>query len=85
MTRKKAKVMKAVELIGEVDAQHRLHAQVPGDLSPGRVRLIVLIPEEDDAGSAWMQGIGHEWEAELNDPREDIYTLEDGSPVDEAR
>jgi hypothetical protein len=32
-----------------------------------------------------MQGIGHEWEAALNDPREDIYTLEDGSPVDEAR
>ena len=52
-------MMKAVELIGEVDDQHRLHAQVPGDLSPGRVRLIILIPEEDDAGAAWMQGIGH--------------------------
>ncbi|ETX09303.1 hypothetical protein [Candidatus Entotheonella palauensis] len=77
--------MKAVELIGEIDDQHHLHAQVPENLLPGRVRLIVLLPEEDDAGAAWMQGIGKEWEAELNDPREDIYTLEDGSPVDEAR
>ena len=40
---------------------------------------------EDDAGAAWMQGVAREWEAELNDPREDIYTLEDGSLVDEPR
>jgi hypothetical protein len=77
--------MKAVELIGKVDDKHQLHAQVPGDLPPGQVRLIVLIPEEDEAGAAWMQGIGHEWAAEFNDPREDIYTLEDGMPVDETR
>jgi hypothetical protein len=49
------------------------------------VRIIVLIPEEDEAGGAWMQGIAREWAAELHDPREDIYTLEDGKPVDAAR
>jgi hypothetical protein len=70
--------MKAVELIGEVNDKHQLQAQVPETLPPGRVRIIVLIPEEDEAGAAWMQGIAREWAAELGDPREDLYTLEEG-------
>ena len=49
------------------------------------MRIIVLIPEEDEVGTAWMQGIAREWAAEVSDPREDIYTLEDGKPVDAAR
>lgn len=77
--------MKAVELIGEVDEQHRLKAQAPEALAPGLVRILVLIPEEDEAGSAWAQGIGREWAAELSDPHEDIYTLEDGDPVSATR
>jgi len=67
--------MKALELIGEVDATHRLQVQVPEALPPGLVRILVLIPEEDDAGGGWLQGIAREWAAELRDPREDIYTL----------
>ena len=78
-------MMKALELIGEVDERHRLQAQVPEVLLPGPVRIIVLIPEEDEMGVGWMQGIAHEWAAELSDPREDIYTLEDGKPVDAPR
>ena len=77
--------MKALELIGEVDATHRLQVQVPEALPPGLVRVLVLIPEEDDAGGGWLQGIAREWAAEWCDPREDIYTLEDGKPVDAAR
>lgn len=77
--------MKAIEVIGEVDEKQRLQAQLPEDTPPGPVRLIVLIPEEDEAGLAWMQGTAREWVAELSDPREDIYTLEDGMPVDAAR
>ena len=77
--------MKAVELIGEVNDKHQLQAQVPETLPPGQVRIIVLIPEEDEAGAAWMQGIAREWAAEFGDPREDIYTLEDGKPVDATR
>ena len=67
--------MKALELIGEVDETHRLQVQVPEALPPGLVRILVLIPEEDDAGGGWLQGIAREWAAELRDPREDIYTL----------
>jgi len=68
-------------LIGDIDEQHRLQAQAPQDLPAGRVRLIVLLPDEDDAGGAWESGIAKEWSAELSDARQDIYTLEDGQPV----
>jgi len=44
--------MKAIELVGDIDEQHRLRADVPKDLPAGPVRLIVLLPEEDDAGIA---------------------------------
>jgi hypothetical protein len=46
------------------------------------VRLIVLLPGEDEAGGFWADGVASEWSAELSDPREDIYTLEDGQLVD---
>ena len=77
--------MKAIELIGDIDDQHGLHAQVPKDLPPGQVRLIVLLPGEDEAGGMWAPGIAAEWSAELQDPREDIYTLDDGQPVNAPR
>ena len=77
--------MKAIELIGDIDDQHRLHAQVPKELPAGQVRLIVLVPGEDEAGRHWHQGIAAEWSTELNDPREDIYTLDDGRPVNASR
>jgi hypothetical protein len=73
--------MKAIELVGDIDDQHRLHAQVPKDLPAGQVRLIVLLPEEDEAGGVWAHGIANEWSAELKDARQDIYTLDDGHPV----
>jgi hypothetical protein len=77
--------MKAIELIGDIDAQHRLQAQVPEELPAGPVRLIVLLPEEDDGGAAWAHGISKEWADELQDPRQDIYTLEDGQPMNAPR
>jgi len=45
--------MKALELVGDIDEQHRLRAQVPEGLPAGPVRLIVLLPEEDEGGGAW--------------------------------
>jgi len=78
-------IMKAVELQGEIDNQHRLHAIVPQSLPVGSVRLIVLISEEDEVGSAWAVGVSSEWSADLNDPAQDIYTLNDGQPIDASR
>ena len=74
--------MKAIELQGDIDAQHRLHAEVPEGVPAGPVRLIVLIADEDDPGAAWPHGIAAEWSDELSDARQDIYTLDDGKPVD---
>ena len=64
--------MKALEVTAEIDNQHRLRGAVPADLCPGRVRVIILVPEEDEAGEAWERGIAHAWGAELRDVREDI-------------
>jgi len=77
--------MKAIELVGAIDEQHRLRAQVPEELPAGPVRLIVLVPEEDEAGSAWARGVAGEWSEELSDPKQDIYTLDDGQPVNAPR
>lgn len=77
--------MNAIEVIGEIDDERRLHAQVPKELPAGQVRLIVLWPGEDDAGEMWTRGVSAEWVTELEDRREDIYTLDDGQPVNASR
>ena len=77
--------MKAIELAGNIDDQHRLQACVPEGLPAGPVRLIVFLPDEDETGRGWAQGIAREWADDLHDSRQDIYTLEDGQPVDAAR
>ena len=76
---------KAIELVGDIDEQHRLRAEVQEELPAGPVRLIVLLPDEDDAGSVWANGIAREWSSELSDPKQDIYTLDDGQPVNAPR
>ena len=77
--------MKAIELPGNIDEQHRLRAQVPEGFPTGPVRVIVLLPDEDDAGIAWASGIAKQWVDELGDSRQDTYTLEDGQPVNAPR
>jgi hypothetical protein len=77
--------LKTVELVGQIDDEHRLHAEVPAGLPAGSVRVILMLPDEDSAGATWAAGIDSEWSTELSDPRQDIYTLEDGQPVDAAR
>jgi hypothetical protein len=77
--------MKAIELLGDVDEKHRLQAQVPPEVPAGPVRVIVLLPDEDEGGTAWRQGIAREWSDELSDSRQDIYTLEDGQAVNAPR
>ena len=76
--------MKALEVTAEIDSQHRLQGAVPPNLRPGRVRVIILVPEEDEAGEAWERGVAQQWAAELGDVREDIYTVNDGEPEDAA-
>lgn len=77
--------IKAIEIVGNIDEKHRLQARVPEDLPVGPVRLIVLLPDEDESGSGWAEDIAKEWADELGDRRQDIYTLEDGQPVNAPR
>lgn len=84
--------MKALEFVAEVDAQHRLSLELP-QTPAGPVRVLVLVPEqqeqatetEDTVNAVWMQAVAHEWREELADPREDIYTLEDGNSIHATR
>lgn len=79
--------MLTLKVVGHVDESHRLIAAVPDSIRPGQVQIVVIVPtdEEDEAGAAWVLGVTQEWQDELKDPREDIYTLADGEPVDGAR
>ncbi|MGF1568238.1 MAG: hypothetical protein ACFCVD_09235 [Nodosilinea sp.] len=76
--------MRAIEATGILTAegQIQLDQSLP-QAKPGRVRVILLMPDEDDLDEqAWLDAISSNPSfAFLHDPEEDIYTLEDGQPV----
>src|SRR5437879_1839052 len=66
--------MKTIELIGQVDEQHRLSAQVPPDVPPGPVKLALVVEsnsaaanEEDEAGAQWASASSSSLAAALFD------------------
>ena len=71
--------------MGEIDEHHNLRAEAPQDLPPGRVHLIVVRPDDDEAGAFWPGDVSQAWSDELGDVRQDLYTLADGEPVDASR
>jgi hypothetical protein len=76
--------VKPIELIGHVDEQHHLIVELPFDVRPGPVKIrleAVAEVETDD----WRALINHSWAKDWSDPREDIYTLEDGEPSHGSR
>lgn len=78
--------MSLLKLKAYIDEKHRLTAEVPSNVPPGEVQVLLHLPEtEDDVDKAWMAGISREWADELADPREDIYSMDDGKPIDEPR
>ncbi|HZZ28897.1 MAG TPA: hypothetical protein VFE46_12920 [Pirellulales bacterium] len=77
--------MDAITITGQVNEQHVLSARAPDSIPPGPVTILVLSAgQPDDSEQAWMAGIANQWSAELSDPRQDIYTLDDGAPVNAA-
>ncbi len=75
--------MSHIELVGTVDDHHRLSLIVPEQVKAGPVKVILELADEveDD----WRHGVAHIWARDWSDPREDIYTLGDGEPIDDAR
>lgn len=78
--------MNAIRIIGRIDEEHRLTADVPAALPAGQVELVLIVPDTggDPAEGAWQSGLFREWAADLADHTQDIYELSDGRPVDEA-
>jgi len=77
--------MQTIRLRATVDEHHRLTAQVPPAVAPGPVEIALLVPTpagEDEAGSVWSDAVAREWADDLADPRQDIYSLSDGDPVE---
>lgn len=74
--------MNTIELTGHVDEQHRLTVELPEHVRPGPVKVIVELTadDEEESSNAWAAAIARIWAADWSDPREDIYTLEDGEP-----
>ena len=79
--------MTTIKVIGSVDEQHRLIAEVPAHVPPGPIEVMLVVPSdrEDEISREWTEGVAREWAAEWSDPREDIYPEEDGEPVDGPR
>jgi len=74
--------MKAIEVAGHIDRQRVLHLDEPLDVAgPRRVRVLVLVPEDDLSEAEWQQAVAKSPSFEfLRDPAEDIY-----SPADPRR
>lgn len=75
--------MKAIEIAGHVDERHVLHLDQPLDLvGPRRVRVIVLVPDDEVSEAAWRQAAASNPAfGFLHDAAEDIYSPTDGKPL----
>ena len=72
--------MRTIELLGHVDEHHQLRLDLPSDVSPGPVSVVLELADEPGEGGSWARAVIQLWARDWSDPREDIYTLEDGEP-----
>lgn len=75
--------MNAIELEGQIDDAGRLVLDTPLPLPAGRVHVRVEAFEtEEDDEAVYRAMVNHSWRESLENPAEDIYTIEDGWPID---
>lgn len=80
--------MRAIEDTGTLNAQGHIQLDHPlPQCKASRVRVILLMLEEDDLNEQnWLDAVSSNPSfAYLHDPEEDIYSLEDGQPVNDER
>jgi hypothetical protein len=78
--------MRAIEVTGSISADGNLALDQPIDsIKPRRFRGILLFPDIDASDiQEWpAAAINASMREILDDPEEDIYTLEDGAPIDD--
>ena len=74
---------RAIETVGTITAQCRLVLDDPLPIAgPRRVRVIILMPDEEDIDEAeWLRAVAANPAFDfLKDPAEDIYSIQDGKP-----
>ena len=80
--------LSAIELNGTVISENQIQIDepLPVDVSK-RVRLILLYSSDDEIDEKeWLQAASKNSAFDLlNDPDEDIYTLEDGKPLEDEK
>ena len=76
--------LRAIETTGTVDERQQLRLDKPLPVTAsGKVRVIVLISEEDAEEREWMHAAAANPAFDfLQDPEEDLYTPDDGRPFD---
>ena len=74
----------AIETTATIDAEQRLILDEPlPSLRPGRVRVIILLPDEDDIDETeWLKAGAANPAFDFLKEEEELYTLEDGRPFD---
>lgn len=78
-------MLTAIETTATIGANRQLllDEDLPANVS-ARVRVIVLFAEDDFNEKDWLKAASNnEAFGFLNDEAEDIYTLEDGKPLDD--
>lgn len=79
-------ISEAVEVEGFVDENHRLVSpETVEDVPEGRVKLIIMYNSDRDIGDGEWLSLAAKSRAFdfLNDTAEDIYSLDDGKPLEE--
>ena len=73
--------MQVFETTAQIDDVGQLHLDHPLLVRNRRVRVVVLLDEQSDTAE-WLRAINiNPSFAFLHDSEEDIYTVEDGTPV----
>lgn len=74
--------MQAIETTGQVDQLGNLKLQAPLHLRNQKVRVIILLPEHEEMDDKiWLRATQNPAFDFLNEPEEDLYTLQDGNPI----
>ena len=77
------RIVKALELTGTVDEKRHLHLDEPLPLmGPSRVRVLILVTEEQEiTEDEWLRATAANAAFDfLQNPAEDMYTLDDRKP-----
>ena len=80
-------MMKAIEINSKTDNNGHLRIDYKLSRSNSKVRVLILVDDdtnEQDDEKLWMDSISKNPAFDfLNDPAEDIYTLNDGEPFND--